>query len=786
MAFRPTFRILVLLFAFAAAASVAQEQPQPQPIPVPVYLDGRYLGEVDAVLAAEAVLLAPSQVVALVSDILTDRVLDDARSLFPSERPVAPGAFAPLGMNVSFDWDELLVRLEVPPLIRRPQRISLAGRRSEPRGTRIPTADFSLITNLDLWTRYAWEARLFEIAATPEVAANIHGAVLEVQGGFRTGESPFFLDHARATYDLVDLGYRVQVGDLTWRATELAGVQRVTGLSLFREGSLGGPTGMTELVLESIYLPTSSRLSIAVNESERYASDQPAGNYEIADVPLGDGLNVVTISWESDDGPRQVDLVIPHDGDLLEAGELDAGVALGVANREIVRPVVSAYQRYGLTRALTLGLREGVEALDFQVDVGGEAMLATRIGTFVIDPSVGIGPTNRLLIDAPLRYYYLDSGPSSYLSFGVSGGYRSLTATDGALTQLVTAAGHVNFILPEGFSITPTVSNLYSLTEGANRLTVRTSLRKSIRGGSALSANIGFEFDGEPSLLATVTYSASFPERRQNLFLQQNLNTQELFAFWSRYPGESEHEVDFNVSTKVPIDTAQVANLSGQFGYTGRAFQASAAHALAGVVSTGDLRNATSLSLQSALAYADGLVAISVPIADSFTIVAPGGSLAGTEVAVSRAGSQTELVLTDRAGVLPGLASYTPVQIDVEPTVALRGVDERELRFVVDPTWRSGTVIRAEPTLTVYAGGVLLGPGGEPVEHALGTWSGRDGSGGEFFTDGEGYFELYGLRPGSYDLALVLRPGTRASVTIPDDAGEFVDLGDVRAEETTP
>jgi outer membrane usher protein len=111
------------------------------------------------------------------------------------------------------------------------------------------------------------------------------------------------------------------------------------------------------------------------------------------------------------------------------------------------------------------------------------------------------------------------------------------------------------------------------------------------------------------------------------------------------------------------------------------------------------------------------------------------------------------------------------------------GLDESSLRYVVDPTYRSGTVLRVEPPRSIYAGGVLLSRSEEPLAYRLGAWQRPDGATGEFFTDHEGYFEIYGLEPGTYTLSLPNEAALRFTFTIADDAAEYVDLGSLATEE---
>ncbi len=778
-----TFLILSLL---VAGSSYAQEL---SIIPVPVYLDSRYLGEIDVMAGpADEVSFVPGKLVALVAERVIERVVTDASRLFPGDRRVSPAELAPLGLSATFDWDELALIVEIPPLIRRPERISLSGTRAAPVGTAVAPADISVIANLDLWSRYTYESRLFDLAFTPEIAASIYTVVLEAEGGFRLGDEPLFLNYARVSRDLPFLGYRAQAGDLTWRATELAGVSRVTGISLFREDSMGDAGGGVDEVLERVFLPERSALEIYLNDSRLQRRELGPGNYEIAGVPLGNGRNTIVITWEGEDGLREVEIVVPYDGDLLDERELDAGLALGVADRTIERPLIASYQRYGLTDRLTIGLRQGAEVLDFQIDAGAEILLASLAGTFVFEPSVGIGPANRLRLVLPLRYQYLDTRPSSYLNFGLSAAYSSLTGLESNDNSSVSASGYISLALPEGFSVTPRLGYTYGLLDASHVVDVRAGLRKSIRGGSSVSADVGLLYDSEFSFRATVTYSASFPQRQQNLYLQQNLQAQEFTGYWSRYAGDRARDFDFSASAKVPVDFEEVLTASGQAGYVNRYLRADLSHGLAGVVATSDFRNSTTASAQSALVVADGEFGVSLPVSDSFVIVVPGAEFDAIPVEVSRGGGRTDLMLTGGSGVLPGLRSYTPVGIVVEPVELRLGV-ENELRFVATPSYRSGTVIRPAPQREVYAGGILLDARGEPAAYQLGSWTRRGSddanaaeSDGEFFTDAEGYFEVYGLTPGTYDLRLNAGLGLEYVLVIPEDAFEYVDADELRPE----
>jgi len=747
----------------------------------PVYLNRAYAGEIDVFVdAGDRVSVSSSAVLAYIEEIVIDRVNQDANALFRQDRVVPPESFAPLGISVVFDWNDLLLRIDVPPLLRRPGRISLSGDRRIPRGTTVAPAKFSFIGNLDLQARYQYETGALDYSTTPQLAFNLFRAVTEVQTTVSSTTTAPTLDHARVTWDFGGLGYRLQGGDLVWGTHQLYEIGGLTGVSFFREESLRRASSGSDRILTSLYLPNESSVTVTVNDARRYRRKLDQGNYEVANVPFTDGVNVVRIVWEDSEGIQEIDLTVPYDGNLLEPGELDAGIAVGVPDREIVMPVVSSYQRYGLGRSVMIGLNQGAELPLRQYEAGIELVLATRFGTFILDPSYGEGPVDRVRVEAPLRYYFRDSRLSRRSSFGLSGAYQAETTVDGSRTTSdIVTTGYLTTASRSGFAFTPSITNTYNLEAGTHRTRALATFGASLRGGGAFSANIGVTYDEEPSLFASVSYSAAFPEVQQNLYVQQDLNTQETFVSWSRYPGESERDISMSATAQLPIDTEDATNTSARIGYTHPAFRTSLSHRNRTLLEAGSLSNVSTLSLQSALAYADGVFSLSRQVSDSFVTIISEGSLAEVPLVVTRDGARTGRNLLGGRTVLADISSYRPVGIAVEPEGIVLGLDEQALAYVIEPGYRSGTVIRIEAQYTVYAGGVLLDREGIPVSYQLARWTGAEGATGEFFTDENGYFEVYGMQAGDYTLTLPSDSTLVYQTTLRAASSEFVDLGEL-------
>ncbi|TVQ28421.1 MAG: hypothetical protein EA382_02000 [Spirochaetaceae bacterium] len=793
---RPAAPLIVIVCALVAGTVFAQTEPVEQTtIPVPLVVNGRRVGEIPILIVeadfTERVSIVPVALVGLLPELAPDTA---AQPLLASTDWTALDAFDAAGLSVAFDPEEILVRVRVPAQALRPVELPLSGRTAPvPRGIELPQAEVSAIANLEGWARYSYEQSRFDYRVTPDVALNLYGAAIEVKGGLRSAVPIGFLDHARLTWDLPELHLRLQAGDLRYRTTRLERVTRITGVSFTTDESLGHAMVGQGGVTLPIIVPDRGTVLVTRNGSQVVRRTLDPGNYLLSALPLVQGINEITVTWPGPDGPTTVDLLIPHDTELVRPGRLDAGLAVGVANRDLLDPLATAAVTYGVAQPLTIGVRFGSAFLRTEFDAGVSAVIATQAGAFRIASDVGIGPDDRLAVDVPIGYRLVDSRSDRYRSIGATAGFGyTKPPAPAAQTLRLYASGYVGFAFADGFSLTPRLSYSMSSTgdaDGAERATTHdvrfvTGLRRSVRGGASLSANVGLAYREELNFLASVSYSASFPDIRQNLFLQQDLTAGKASVFWSRYAGDRPRDVDWTASAQIPVDRSDLFTVGAQVGYRDPFVRGSLSHGLSGVLEDDEYRNATSLTVASALLFADGAFALSTPVTDSFVLVA-GDPDSAVPVGLVRPTGYRSVALGDRPLVFGGVRSYSPFQIEAEPLEIVLGAEERERLYYVLPSYRSGTLVRIAIERNVYVGGVLLDRAERPVGFALGAWERTDDPtrSGEFFTDGEGYFEVYSLAPGSYRLRVAAGPGALNGMsyefTIPPGAPEYVDLGNL-------
>lgn len=760
------------LILFLLAPMVVQAQDDATAIPLPLFLDARLLGEIPTRIRADDTLEVRSGDIAdALQDFLNNETLALLRDMESQEyRPLS--AIEESGLELLFDLDDLVVRVSIPASLRQTRTISLRGTPRDPVGIPVDPAPFSVILNTDTGVRYGYTEDSFQASAVLDPAVHIFGVALESRVAFRTGEEPFDFDYARATWDIPNTYYRVQGGDISWRTLQLAGVSRILGGAIFRRNGTTNGQRRTRVLLDDIYLEHDGEVIIEVNGRTVRRLSLPAGTYRLSGIGLSTGVNEVRVSWMGPEGPREVDVLVPTDNRLLDPGEFDWGVAAGLANREVEFPVASAYQRVGVGQNFTAGFTqsfqmEGQETVR-QIGVGMELLATTMAGTFALTPAVGIGPDERRTLSIPLRYTWIDARADRYRNLSTSLAWNSVTTSEGVLARQEIAASVATTVnAVTGMAITPRLSAGYDTVSGLPALDGRVTMRTAAGSRTSVRVDAGFSYREELTFQASINVSASFPERRQNLFLQQNLTTQDFNAFWNRYPDESVDPFDARASVQIPMDPERVAAVSGGAGFRTPVMQGSLNHLVAFIPAGGDVRNDTSARIQTGVVYVDGVVALTRPVSDSFIVISPADHVADRTFSLRRGVPGRTSVVAGSPVMLGGARAHETREISVE-------MEEFDR-----PRYRSGTHIRIDPPRRLQVSGILVDLAGRPVSLVLG----RTDDGLDFFTDETGYFEIYDIFPGTHELHLPGRAGLVYDVRLDAEGDQRRDLGTLRPRE---
>lgn len=230
------------------------------------------------------------------------------------------------------------------------------------------------------------------------------------------GQSEFVRLDTTATYDLVQRGQRLTVGDLFTRSPALGlsvplGGVAVSRLSSFDSFQIRHPLGSLR---GQAALP--SELEIFVNGQRVRSERVSPGEFELRDLPTPQGAGDIRVLIRDPYGREQVLQQSVYTSTLLlRPGLQEYHYALGRLRRSLgVRsfdygsPVATAFHRWGLTNGLTVGLDAAIREHVHNVGASASVSLGTAgvLSGSVMASRVGAVRGHA----AALRYEYVSPG----------------------------------------------------------------------------------------------------------------------------------------------------------------------------------------------------------------------------------------------------------------------------------------------------------------------------------------------------------------------------------------
>ncbi|BDI61941.1 hypothetical protein [Qipengyuania nanhaisediminis] len=714
-----------------------------------------------------------------------------------ADETVAFESLRAVGIDVRFDLSQLVVRVDVPADLRRVRDISL--RRARRRGNiqYAEQADVSAFVSVRAGLDFVASSDIDPSGFSGLVSAfdfgvNIGG--IAAQGRVRYNERrtrKWSRGDFRLTYDDTDRLIRYELGDLSVGRRPFQIAPRIAGISAFREYPIDPYLNVRPRSEQGFALDQPARVEVFLNGAPVRSFDLPAGRFNLSQFPLiPSAANDVELRITYATGETEI-LAYPafYDIELLEPGLLDFAFNVGVPFLDDDRGRVYddgeynvlGFARLGVSQVLTLGVNwEGNSNFN---TVGGEVVWASPIGSLLVNAGVNINDPSINSGRVSARYAWRDTdterGRAVDAEVTLTGrDYQTLNQIFGGNLSKLTAnvrAGQV--IAPRtraqmfasyedlrGFGRTAVVGALvsrgfhwgtvslggeYRWSEFENELTVRASFTVPLGRRGTVSGNyisernaVSFDFNRPPAVgVNSFGYSASF-ERRDDFDRQR----------------------------------AQISYLSNRFD-----------SALIQTRQSGNGRSdvRTGATFGTALVMADGAVALSRPVTNSFAIFEVNAGAADFQIAVEpRTGfGSTETRFTANSGalgpaVIPNLPAYFDRTIEVVAPDAPVGTSVGNQVFSIKPGFMSGFRLKVGSDRNVTLLGILLDSNGSPANLVSGE--ARELSSDNqlntevdpisVFTNASGRFLLEGLKEGStYEVTVAGPDGpATALITVPD------------------
>ncbi|WP_455382920.1 carboxypeptidase regulatory-like domain-containing protein [Salinispira pacifica] len=798
----------LLLMVVAVSAKAQQSAAPPQAgsdvsIPVSFLFNGSHEPDIPVSFSPDGRLLFvdASRVVPLVRGSANAKVASAVEGSVTPDGKLSPSDLRGAGLDVSFDQSSLTLQIDVPPKLRLTEQIDLTAQQVPKAAVRVEPADFSaqlsVRSRVDLIDRYllsspgipAVNELQVPFVATLDPALNFRTFVLEGETTIDTTRtSVFSLDALRLVKDLPGPALRLMAGDLVYPVTGFESSIPILGFGVTRNFSLSPNRIYRPLGQMEFYLEHPSQVQVLVNGTVvRYLQLTP-GSYNLTDFPLVPGRNNISVEIHDYLGRvEKLDSSVSYDSDLLLPGESAFSWNIGLPGRTIDLPVLSGFQRLGITRDLTLG---AYTQADISNQMAGlEGIVATAAGTLRAGAAGSLSDIYGLDAGAFGSFRFLNITRPYVPSVTVSAQYRGrhFLGPESSLTESTyqwLLTGNIDQPLPRNLSISLGAGYRVPWT-GAPGFTVSSIFTAPLGKGVSLTLNLGTDYtEGlAPTIQGSVTIISSASPGTTSININQSL-TQPTSRIGVSYhpPGSSGLSVSGDLIGP-PAVPGQSTGASATVNYTGNRFEGSLGYSILydNQTNPGIITNHPFLRFGTAFVLADGVAGITRPVNDSFAIFVRHPEISKKQLGVNPTGSGYEAT-SDFLGeaVLADVHSYTDRLATVEVPDSPIGYDLGDTLFLLSLPYRSGTVVRVGTDATVYASGTLVNGAGKPIPLVAGTVTAAGGGESQqFFSDASGRFEIYGLRPGEYLLDVSNGRFKEARFTVPQSASGLYEIGNL-------
>lgn len=766
------------LAVVAAAQQPAQRlNPTGRDIPMggPLMDNGFVLGDISYTLTTDdRILVDTKMLLPMLQRVLTADTLQKLAAAIGDRHSISTVELADLGLRLTYDPSNFGLRLDVEPDMRPRQMISVSGGIDPLSGPIVPAANFSAYVTAAINSDYVHKGSDTGFS-TPNIildsAARLGGFVLENEANI---QRRFRREGTRLVYDDLRRTARYTAGDLQPISRGFSGASPMAGASIVRVyADLEPQRNIQPRGQRSFTLTRPSTIETIVNGQTVQQTRLNPGTYDIGDFPFAQGSNDVRLIIRDDTGREEVvSFSLNFDRTLLASGLTEFGLYAGVeapfslnGRRYSDRPVFSGFYRRGLTDELTAG---GNFQLTNKGGVAGaEIVWAAPLGTLAFNLA---GSKN----EATGSGYAFNAG-YEFTQLGSNNNARSLTATFQTISKKFATPGAITANNPFAYEFGATFSQSF----GPEHYVTADAFYSVGRGNNPNQSSFRATHGWRPNQRLLLTTEASYEDR------QQRSGFGVRFSLTYRFDRKSSATADVDTRRErarlsyqrssgtgvgsyngsVSIDRVEDSvGANANFSMIANRAEFGAAHLTSFSNSGRIIDQRTSLRSAFSLAYADGTVALSRPIYDSFAILKTHDTLGKTPVYIDR--RKDEYVARSGAfggAVMPELSAHTPRLLSYDVPEAPAGYDVGSGVLQFQPPYRSGHVIEVGSDYFISYMGQLLDGRGEPVslvagyayEDAL-----PDRAPIRMFTNRSGRFAIQGLRPGRWRIEMPTANGT--------------------------
>jgi outer membrane usher protein len=777
---------------------------------LPLIFQGAYLGDVPVAASVDGdISVNVERFIGLLGQRLSANAIDQLKLAAAGQQIVGINVFAPAGVTVTYDTAKLELRVTIPVEHQGGQSISALERSDlgQPNAVTVNPTEFSGSLMLTARQGYVWSPSVAQgwdpFRVSGDLSLNFfgkQGAYLFAQGEYdEASGDPWHRGNVVLMHDDTENALRTSIGDVTPVPAGFQSSPILGGLSIQRQfGELQPFRNIRPSGLFRFSLDRASTIDVVVNGATIRTLRLDAGQYDLKDFPLFNGLNDVEL-YAIDEFGRNLIAAFSQffSTRLLGAGVAEFGATLGVPQLRDIgdeltydsdKPAFSGYARIGLTDDITLGFN--AQADKAQWLAGTELGWASPVGNFGVVAgwsnidNVATGTSYLVSYDLSSEALWFLKNPQVNVSYLYTSEYfaslGTLTPNEPRESEL-RGRLHVQLPLDLGLGLSG------SHSEGRN------SEPDETRYGVSVNCNLGFldltasnEYTERNGVLDENRFllSLSLPlSERENARATYDSKNQQVQAEYARF--QRDELGDYGIRVAALKDGDRVTG-SGEFAYNANRFDVLVQHDAIADVGMNEIQSQrTSYTVATQLSFAGKSVALGRPVGQRFAIIAAHDTLDDSAVGVSQSRSSTRrYAQTDFFGpaLVAAGSAYQPQSIYVDVENLPAGYDAGTGQYDLLPGTASGYTITIGSEASHVVMGNLMDGGGKPLALLGGEVRAKGRSDWKpvlVFTNSAGRFFAEGLAPGKYEMVLGAALDIVVPLNVPEETAGVIDVGTI-------
>ncbi len=793
---------LLLAFSYGMSAAPQNRADGAEAALLTVYVNGRRYPDREALVKGGDILLAASFFHEAISPLLEDSIARLAGNVAVSGGYLDTEDLRFIGFGVEWDEAALSLRIRVPSRFMALTYLGVSRSRTPPALPSVAPALFSAYVNSSSRMSGYFGGGHPPYAVVGESldgALNLRSWVAEASFDAETsaigGENPpsfaTDLNYARLVRDFRSLPARLSIGTLSlpWKGLQSRLSAVGAAFASFEDARLPADVPLVDSRSfgDTFSVEKSARVSVKLNGASVYSARIEPGKYRFSDFPFASGLNEVTVEIEeADAAPVSYRVGVPFDSGALRRGGVEYGFGAGLDDEEFSQPAFSGFFSYGLTKFVNVGASfQGA----YGVGLGAlDASAATSWGLFSLQGAVSSDGSAEPGVGLDFRYRFSLAGSRFLPRFGLGGRWLSSSFAAPARERSSYAHGRwsasaqISQAIPVGLAFN--LAGEYGNDGTADSGEFYFSFGLTAPFGRGTSAQATFSInDRSGTLERTLSISLIvIPGAGQGtaVFRRELLGGENSFDLsLTRGRGPGAWAFASGLENAVGPNGLP-ASFSASVRRTGRLADAYAAFGSVDEREGEGISSYFSLGIDSALAFAGGILAPTRKVGDSFALFAPDASFGDASVSMSVGADRAVVPPGGHARVAAPLSAYRDAVAEIDTPGSPPEISVAEPRVLLKPLYKSAVVVRPLPALSYFVAGRLVFHDGSPAEWTAGTvYSAERKAVGETFTDENGLFELYDVTEGAYTIEWASDRLSPTVFEIPRLARGRIDLGTI-------